>query len=71
MVFGIGVLMTAFFTLLSPVAADVNFIFFIIVRVLEGMGEVGGEIELCEIVYYFYGGFFLGCYIPINACYVS
>lgn len=38
-VFGIGVLMTAVFTLLSPVAAYTNFPFFIIVRVLEGMGE--------------------------------
>ncbi|KRT84393.1 membrane transporter [Oryctes borbonicus] len=39
LVFGIGVLLTAIFTLLSPIAAHMNFTFFIIVRVLEGMGE--------------------------------
>ncbi|KAL1494936.1 hypothetical protein ABEB36_010440 [Hypothenemus hampei] len=38
-VYGIGVLMTAVFTLLSPIAARINFPLFIIVRVLEGMGE--------------------------------
>lgn len=41
LVFGLGVLMTALFTLLSPVAAYINFPLFIAVRVLEGMGEVG------------------------------
>lgn len=40
LVFGLGVLMTAIFTLLSPIAAHMNFTLFIIVRVLEGMGEV-------------------------------
>ncbi|KAJ8923064.1 hypothetical protein NQ315_001613 [Exocentrus adspersus] len=39
LVYGIGVLVTAVFTLLSPVAARTNFPLFIIVRVLEGMGE--------------------------------
>ncbi|XP_022916483.2 putative inorganic phosphate cotransporter [Onthophagus taurus] len=39
LVFGIGVLMTALFTLLTPIAARINFPLFIIVRVLEGMGE--------------------------------
>ncbi|CAG9812418.1 unnamed protein product [Phaedon cochleariae] len=38
-VYGIGVLVTSIFTLLSPVAARINFTLFIIVRVLEGMGE--------------------------------
>ncbi|XP_044252844.1 putative inorganic phosphate cotransporter [Tribolium madens] len=39
LVYGVGVLMTAVFTLLSPIAARINFPLFIIVRVLEGMGE--------------------------------
>ncbi|KAF2882063.1 hypothetical protein ILUMI_24111 [Ignelater luminosus] len=39
LVFGCGVLMTAIFTLLSPIAAQMNFPLFIVVRVLEGMGE--------------------------------
>ncbi|KAJ8959058.1 hypothetical protein NQ318_022314 [Aromia moschata] len=39
LVYGIGVLVTALFTLLSPIAARTNFTLFIIVRVLEGMGE--------------------------------
>ncbi|XP_066137490.1 putative inorganic phosphate cotransporter isoform X2 [Euwallacea fornicatus] len=39
MVYGFGVLITAVFTLLSPIAARINFPLFIIVRVLEGMGE--------------------------------
>ncbi|XP_057652538.1 putative inorganic phosphate cotransporter [Diorhabda carinulata] len=38
-VYGIGVLITSIFTLLSPIAARTNFTLFIIVRVLEGMGE--------------------------------
>ncbi|KAH1015828.1 putative inorganic phosphate cotransporter isoform X2 [Dendroctonus ponderosae] len=38
-VYGLGVLMTAVFTLLTPIAARINFTFFIIVRILEGMGE--------------------------------
>ncbi|KAF5296498.1 hypothetical protein FQR65_LT01487 [Abscondita terminalis] len=37
-VFGCGLLTTAIFTLLTPIAAQVNFTFFIIVRVIEGMG---------------------------------
>lgn len=40
LVYGIGVLVTAVFTFLSPIAARINFPFFIVVRVLEGMGEV-------------------------------
>lgn len=40
LVFGLGVLMTAIFTFLSPIAARINFPFFIAVRILEGMGEV-------------------------------
>lgn len=39
-VFGVGVLMTAIFTFLSPIAAYINFDLFIAVRILEGMGEV-------------------------------
>lgn len=38
-VFGLGVLITAIFTILSPIAARINFPLFIIVRILEGMGE--------------------------------
>ena len=40
LVFGIGVLITAVFTLLTPIAARISFPFFIAVRILEGMGEV-------------------------------
>lgn len=40
LVFGLGVLLTAIFTILSPIAAHTNFTLFIIVRILEGMGEV-------------------------------
>lgn len=40
LVYGFGVLVTAIFTFLSPIAARINFPFFIVVRVLEGMGEV-------------------------------
>ncbi|KAJ8972635.1 hypothetical protein NQ314_000091 [Rhamnusium bicolor] len=39
LVYGLGVLITAVFTLLSPIAARINFPLFIIVRILEGMGE--------------------------------
>lgn len=40
LVFGLGVLMTAVFTLLTPIAAHTNFVVFMIVRILEGMAEV-------------------------------
>ncbi|XP_028173532.1 putative inorganic phosphate cotransporter [Ostrinia nubilalis] len=39
LVYGVGVLLTAIFTILSPVAAFVDFKLFIVVRVLEGLGE--------------------------------
>ncbi|XP_053609606.1 putative inorganic phosphate cotransporter [Plodia interpunctella] len=39
LVYGVGVLLTAIFTILSPIAAFVDFKFFIAVRVLEGLGE--------------------------------
>ncbi|XP_059049185.1 putative inorganic phosphate cotransporter [Achroia grisella] len=39
LVYGVGVLLTALFTILSPIAAFVDFKFFIVVRVLEGLGE--------------------------------
>ncbi|KAL4707820.1 hypothetical protein ACJJTC_001766 [Scirpophaga incertulas] len=39
LVYGIGVLLTAIFTIMSPIAAYVDFKFFIVVRVLEGLGE--------------------------------
>ncbi|CAG9562023.1 unnamed protein product [Danaus chrysippus] len=39
LVYGIGVLLTAVFTILSPIAAYIDFKFFIVVRVLEGLGE--------------------------------
>lgn len=38
-IYGLGVLITSVFTLLTPIAARTNFYFFIIVRILEGMGE--------------------------------
>lgn len=38
-IFGYGVLITAIFTLLSPIAARLNYTLFIIVRILEGVGE--------------------------------
>lgn len=39
LIYGVGVLITAIFTLLSPIAARISFPLFITVRVLEGMGE--------------------------------
>ncbi|KAJ2948996.1 hypothetical protein O0L34_g5936 [Tuta absoluta] len=39
LVYGIGVLLTALFTILSPIAAYIDFKFFIVVRALEGIGE--------------------------------
>lgn len=39
-VYGIGVFITSLFTILSPIAARINFPLFILVRILEGMGEV-------------------------------
>lgn len=39
LVYGVGVLLTAIFTILSPIAAFADFKFFIVVRVLEGLGE--------------------------------
>lgn len=39
LVYGVGVLLTAFFTILSPIAAYTDFKFFIAVRALEGLGE--------------------------------
>lgn len=54
LVYGVGVLVTAIFTFLSPIAARINFPFFIIVRVLEGMGEVSSmqcfNIEFSTVV---------------------
>lgn len=50
LIYGIGVLMTAVFTLLSPIAARYNFTLFIIVRVLEGMGEVGNGTNCVGVV---------------------
>jgi ACS family sodium-dependent inorganic phosphate cotransporter-like MFS transporter 5 len=38
--FGIGVLTTGIFTLLTPIAAQTNVYLFIVLRVLEGIGEV-------------------------------
>lgn len=52
LVYGIGVLVTAVFTFLSPIAARINFPFFIVVRVLEGMGEVIKRIYSHVIVFY-------------------
>ncbi|KAL3272355.1 hypothetical protein HHI36_013834 [Cryptolaemus montrouzieri] len=39
LIYGIGVLLTSIFTILSPIAARINFSLFIFVRILEGMGE--------------------------------
>ncbi|XP_077288213.1 putative inorganic phosphate cotransporter [Arctopsyche grandis] len=39
LVFGLGVLLTAIFTLLSPAAAYCNYTLFIVVRILEGVAE--------------------------------
>lgn len=46
LVYGIGVLITAIFTLLSPIAARINFPLFIAVRVLEGVGEVSENLSI-------------------------
>jgi hypothetical protein len=39
-VFGLGVLITGILTTMSPLAAKLGTSFFIVVRVLEGLGEV-------------------------------
>lgn len=49
MVYGLGVLITAIFTMLSPIAARTNFTFFIIVRILEGMGEVSFFFQIFSV----------------------
>ena len=41
--FGLGVLCTAVFTLVTPIAARAGFRWLIALRVLEGVGEVGIE----------------------------
>lgn len=38
-IFGYGILITAIFTLLSPIAARLSYPLFILVRILEGVGE--------------------------------
>lgn len=43
---GFGILGTAVFTLLTPVAADFGAGYLIAVRVLEGIGEVGGNVKV-------------------------
>lgn len=58
MVYGLGVLITAIFTMLSPIAARTNFTFFIIVRILEGMGEVS----------FFFSDFFRLCITKVGNC---
>ena len=40
MLFGLGTFITAFLTLLTPLAANSGVTAFITVRVLEGLGEV-------------------------------
>lgn len=53
LVYGIGILITAVFTLLSPIAARTNFTLFIIVRIIEGMGEVSDILrKLSELLNY-------------------
>ena len=37
--FGLGVLVTSVLTVLTPLAARTNFILFLVVRVVEGLGE--------------------------------
>lgn len=51
MVYGLGVLITAIFTMLSPIAARTNFTLFIIVRILEGMGEVSFFSRFFPLIY--------------------
>lgn len=50
LVYGLGVLVTALFTFLSPIAARINFPLFIIVRILEGMGEVS-NCHTCFVIF--------------------
>lgn len=44
---GFGILGTAVFTLLTPVAADLGASYLIAVRVIEGIGEVGSLTMTC------------------------
>ena len=43
-VFGIGILMTALLTLLTPIAADISVWALVVVRALEGLFEVRREL---------------------------
>jgi hypothetical protein len=44
-VFGLGVFITGIFTAMSPLAAKLGTSVFILVRVLEGLGEVRHAVE--------------------------
>lgn len=39
LIYGLGVFITALFTLLTPVAARINYWLLLVVRILEGVGE--------------------------------
>jgi ACS family sodium-dependent inorganic phosphate cotransporter-like MFS transporter 5 len=45
LVFGLGVFITGIFTAMSPLAAKLGTSVFIVVRILEGLGEVRCTIE--------------------------
>ena len=47
--FGFGVLCTAVFTLVTPIAAKISVYLLIATRILEGLGEVRGVIG-CTVV---------------------
>lgn len=40
MLFGFGILCTALFTLITPLAADIGVGTLVVTRILEGLGEV-------------------------------
>ena len=42
---GVGVLVTAVFTLLTPLAANTNIYFLYVVRIIEGLGEGQSDIN--------------------------
>lgn len=45
-IFGWGIFVTALFTILSPPAARMGEGYFIFIRILEGLGEVGSSFPL-------------------------
>ena len=47
---GVGVLVTALFTLLTPLAANTNIYFLYVVRIIEGLGE--GQPDINSLLIY-------------------